>query len=237
MDLLERQTLSELIAEQIKLWIVENRLKAGDRLPTELELARHFGVSRVSVREATKALSFLGILRAAPRRGLTVGQVNMRRAAEYLGFHFAIADFPRSQLLRARIVIETGSLPYAMERVANDPSHCDRLAAMTDRLLRAKSLKARIDGDVAFHRTLLELSGIEPLVAFDELLQVFFNRFRESLKDAEWKKGIDGHREIIDSLRKGDLGAAIKALKQHLDHPRNHAGDDHHQAKGNGAPK
>jgi DNA-binding FadR family transcriptional regulator len=35
-------------------------LKPGDRLPTENELAAGFGVNRLSLREATKALEFLG---------------------------------------------------------------------------------------------------------------------------------------------------------------------------------
>ena len=42
------------MAGRIKQLIIENGLKPGDRLPTELEMADRFGVSRVSVREATK---------------------------------------------------------------------------------------------------------------------------------------------------------------------------------------
>ncbi|MFO0948460.1 MAG: FCD domain-containing protein [Planctomycetota bacterium] len=218
MDAFERQTLSELVAEQIKRWIIDHRLKTGDRLPTEQDFAKQFGVSRVSVREATKALSFLGILRSAPRRGLSVGHVDMRRASEYLGFHFALSEYPRLQLLRARLVIEIGALPYAAARMTEDPAHFQRLDEMTDRLEKARTVQARIDGDMAFHRALLELSGIEPLQAFDHLLQVFFNQFRESLKSSEWKLGIDGHRRIIEHLRDGNSVAAGQALKEHLEH-------------------
>src|SRR5258707_15608240 len=112
MDQVKRQNLSEIIANRIKHYIVDNALRPGDRLPTEQEMAERFGVSRVSAREATKALSFLGIIRAAPRRGLTVGEIDMRRVTEYLGFHLALANYPNAELLQARIVIETGSLPH-----------------------------------------------------------------------------------------------------------------------------
>src|SRR6188472_3324676 len=112
MALARRQNLSEQVAARIKQLILENSLKPGDRLPTEQEMADRFGVSRVSVREATKALSFLGIIQAAPRRGLTVGHVDMRRVTEYLGFHLALTDYPKPQLLQTRLVIETGVLPF-----------------------------------------------------------------------------------------------------------------------------
>ena len=76
-----RVTTSTLVAEKIKDLIIEQELRPGDRLPTEQELADRFGVSRISVREATKALGFLGIIDSAPRRGLTVGSLDMSRVS------------------------------------------------------------------------------------------------------------------------------------------------------------
>ena len=91
-ELVKRKKLSDQVVDRIKSFIVDNGLKPGDRLPTEHAFADRFGVSRISVREATKALEFLGILDAAPRRGLSVGHVDMGRVTQYLGFHFAIND-------------------------------------------------------------------------------------------------------------------------------------------------
>ena len=69
MAIAERRILSEQVAEKIKDYIVDHALRAGDRLPTEFQLAERFGVSRVSIREATKALGFLGIIRRHPVAG------------------------------------------------------------------------------------------------------------------------------------------------------------------------
>ena len=66
MESVKRRNLSEVIANRIKDFIIANKLKPGDRLPTEAELAEQFGVSRVTVREATTALGFLGVLQSAP---------------------------------------------------------------------------------------------------------------------------------------------------------------------------
>src|SRR5689334_15983200 len=62
----------EIVAEQILEFIAEARLEAGDRLPTENDLAQTLNTSRAVVREAVKILSALGRVRAHKGRGLFV---------------------------------------------------------------------------------------------------------------------------------------------------------------------
>ncbi len=212
MEQLKRQNLSEIIAGRIKHYIIDNQLKPGDRLPTEHQMAERFGVSRVSIREATKALGFLGILRSAPRRGLTVGEVDMRRVTEYLGFHLVLTDYPKRQLLETRIIIETGALPHVAERMLLEAALYDRLSAMTEQLREAHDLEQRIAGDIAFHRALLDASGVGPLVAFNDLLDIFFSRFRQSVEQAAWDDGVRGHQQILDaSARRRRRGCPRRA--------------------------
>lgn len=219
-ETLERRNLSETVAERIKQYIIDHHLKPGDRLPTEQELCDRFGVSRVCTREATKALSFLGIIDSAPRRGLAVGHLDMKRVTQYLGFHFAISDFPLSQLLDARNVIESGALPHVMRRMAKDPSVHVRLTAKAEAARRPGTLDQRIAADVAFHHALLDASGIPPLLAFHDLLTIFFDRFRRSLAKGDWENGMKQHQQIIDALRDGDLKLASDILASHTEHHR-----------------
>jgi GntR family transcriptional repressor for pyruvate dehydrogenase complex len=219
-ETLERRNLSETVAERIKQYIIDHNLKPGDRLPTEQELCDRFGVSRVCTREATKALSFLGIIDSAPRRGLAVGHLDMKRVTQYLGFHFAISDFPLSQLLDARNVIESGALPHVMRQMAKDPSVYDRLTAKAEEARRPGTLDQRIAADVAFHHALLDASGIPPLLAFHDLLTIFFDRFRRSLAKGDWENGMKQHQQIIDALRDGDLKLASDILASHTEHHR-----------------
>lgn len=69
LETIGRPKLRDIVAERLKSFIVTENLRAGDKLPTETELAAQFGVSRLSLREATKALEFLGIVEAHPRTG------------------------------------------------------------------------------------------------------------------------------------------------------------------------
>jgi GntR family transcriptional regulator, transcriptional repressor for pyruvate dehydrogenase complex len=219
-ETIQRRNLSEVVAERIKDYIIEHKLKPGSRLPTEQELADRFGVSRISTREATKALAFLGIIDAAPRRGLVVGQVDMKQVTNYLGFHLAISDFPRAQLLDTRLIIETGALPYVMKQMVADPALHARLSELGQRIDKSRSLDERIAADAAFHRALIDASGVQPLVAFHDLLTIFFDRFRRSLASGDWEGGRKQHQQILDALRDGELKQACDILTSHLEHHR-----------------
>jgi GntR family transcriptional regulator, transcriptional repressor for pyruvate dehydrogenase complex len=65
----------EEIVRQIKAMIGEGRLKSGDQLPPERELAEKFLVSRTSVREALRALESLGLVEIRPGEGTFVREV------------------------------------------------------------------------------------------------------------------------------------------------------------------
>jgi DNA-binding FadR family transcriptional regulator len=219
-EAIERRNLSEVVADRIRQYILDHNLKPGDRLPTEQELSDRFGVSRVSTREATKALGFLGIIDAAPRRGLVVGQVDMKRVTNYLSFHLAISDFPRQQLLDTRIAIETGALPHVMRRMAEDPKLHARLSAAAARVQAAAGFDERIAADAEFHRALLDASGVGPLLAFNDLLTIFFDRFRRSLEQGDWDSGLRQHQQILDALRDGELKLACEVLTRHVGYHR-----------------
>ena len=186
-----------MVVERLKSFIVAEGLNPGDRLPTETVLAARFGVSRLSLREATKSLELLGILTSKAGVGLTVGQLDLERVTNHLGFHPALHRASPLQLLETRILIETGALPHAARRMQEDPAIGDQLQMLADQFRGARTLQAWIDRDIEFHRALLDASGLTALVAFHDLLQIFFQRFRASVKMAEWKQGVESHQRVL----------------------------------------
>ena len=215
-----RPKIRDVVALRIKAFIARKKLKPGDRLPTETALAEQFGVSRLSLREATKALEFLGIVQARPGRGLTVGKMSLQRVTEYLGFHPALQHADAEELIQTRVVVETGALPYVVRNIARDPSIADALDGINRNLRKAREVQEWVDLDMAFHRRLIAASGLLPLVAFNDLLSVFFQRFRESVKKARWKLGVDSHHRLVDQLESGRLSAAQSELRKHIESHR-----------------
>jgi DNA-binding FadR family transcriptional regulator len=217
MQTLRRPKVRDQATAQIKQYIIAQKLAPGDRLPTETQLAETFGISRLSVREATKALEFLGIVESKTGVGLSVGRIDMERVTEHLGFHTGLLDVDPLQLIDSRVIVETGVLPHVARNMASDESIERRLRELAERFHAARNLKTWIELDIQFHRTLLEASGLAPLVAFGDLLHVFFQRFRESVKKAEWKAGAESHQRIVDNLAKGDVVAATAELRKHIE--------------------
>jgi DNA-binding FadR family transcriptional regulator len=217
---LKKNNLSEQVAAKIKDYILEKRLSPGDRLPTEQELSGLFGVSRTCIREATKPLSFLGIIHSAPKQGLTVGKVDMQKVTDYLGFHLALNNYPREQLLKTRLVLEIGAMSESARNLAKDADLVKKLLSINNKLKTAETTADFIRGDVAFHQALLEASKIEPLIAFNELMQIFFRRFQEEVSRGQWQTGIAQHERLVRLLREGKVAVAERILRTHLEYYR-----------------
>ena len=215
---INKKTIGEVVISKLKDYIVSNGLRAGDRLPTEQEMADSFGVSRLSVREATKTLNYLGIIDSAPRRGLTVGTFDLNRLNEFLGFHFALNDYPREKLLHTRLIIELGVLGYSSKAIIKDNSVYDKLDNICSEIDKCDNLDSYIYWDIKFHNVLVQVSGIDPLVMFNDLLQVFFKKFRLEISQIResWNKTCNVHRQILESLHSGDIASAENLLRKHL---------------------
>lgn len=84
----------------------------------------------------------------------------------------------------------------------------------------ARDLKTFIGIDIEFHRSLLEASGLQPLVAFGDLLHNDFLAFRESVRKADWKSGVENHRRLVNDLAAGDVAKATALLRKHIESHR-----------------
>jgi len=89
--------MSEAIVDQIKTLIRTNRLRPGDRLPSERELCERMGVSRVTVREALRILEAGGLveIRVGARGGAFVTTPSSERLGAGLAdlINLASAEF------------------------------------------------------------------------------------------------------------------------------------------------
>ncbi|MDO8302965.1 MAG: GntR family transcriptional regulator [Sedimentisphaerales bacterium] len=212
--------LSDEISRRIREYIIARSLKPGDRLPTEQQMAEEFGVSRISIREATQPLRYFGLLDSSPRRGIILRELNMDRITEILGFQMALHSYSKELLLKTRYVIESGALRYTMNAIKSNPAVFNKLTTLCNNMGQAKDAQMLHHADAAFHRTLVETSGVEPLLAFNELLDVFFSQFKSTLENQYEQAGVGGaamaHRKIIDTLYAGNLAEAEELLYQHL---------------------
>lgn len=112
---------SDVIA-QIRQAILGGRYQAGDRLPTEREMARQFGVSRVTVRDALRALEAAGLVqvRVGGQGGPYVAHPDVALLTESLGTHLHMHGTTFLELAEARLALETTAARLAAERATED---------------------------------------------------------------------------------------------------------------------
>ena len=116
---IKRATVSEGIVNQIHALITKGILKPGDRLPSERELCKRFGVGRTSVREALKPLITMGLLEGRMGSGTFVaaetGQINKSLQWGLLGDLQNTGD-----LVETRQMLETNAAYWAAERASEE---------------------------------------------------------------------------------------------------------------------
>jgi GntR family transcriptional repressor for pyruvate dehydrogenase complex len=217
----KRRLLRDSVLARLRRYISQHALAPGDRLPTEQELARRFGVSRPSVREAIMAMVQLGMLESAPRRGITIGSLDPRRLGECLQMHGAIGAYGADELVRARLVIELGILPFVAHALREDPALLARLRALVDDPALLDDRDRYLAADLELHRSLLQASGIAPITLFNELIAAFFARFADYAAGPDRPGrafGMLQHRRLLDALAKGELAAAQREVMDGFAH-------------------
>ncbi|WP_055531820.1 FadR/GntR family transcriptional regulator [Streptomyces graminilatus] len=123
----------EIVAEQILEYIAEARMVAGDRLPTEIDLAQTLNTSRAVVREAVKILSALGRVRAHKGRGLFVADdEGMLITSRWGGFFrpvdidhvLMLFEFRRVQEMSASSLAATRATPSELRTIEIAMQQC-----------------------------------------------------------------------------------------------------------------
>jgi GntR family transcriptional regulator, transcriptional repressor for pyruvate dehydrogenase complex len=213
----------EVVAELILQLIAESRLRPGDRMPTENELAARMGASRTVVREAVKILSALGRVRAQKGRGLYVADDGgMLGTSRWEGFFlptdldhiFMLFEFRRVQEMAASRSAATRATPAelrAIEAAAETcrQGHLTGEAALFDR------------GDDEFHLGIAVASHNQFLVAsVREARRLQHQSSTIGLHGTvggHAEEAIEEHAAIYRAIRDGDPEAAAQAAAVHLD--------------------
>ena len=105
------------IANVIEQRIVARSLRTGDRLPSETDLARQFGVNRSTIREAIRELEIHGLLgRGRGEKRLRVTRPEHTRVSSGVSRALALHDVTFLELWEAMMAIEPVAAQYAAAR-------------------------------------------------------------------------------------------------------------------------
>jgi DNA-binding FadR family transcriptional regulator len=222
-DLFSRVTagrISGMIIEQIRELIRQGRLVAGDRLPSERELAEQFGVSRVTVRDALRALEATGLLeiKVGASGGAFLRVPTSAAAGQGMADMLLMSALSPEDVAEARLMLELNTVVLAVRRA--EPADLEELRDICRRsagLLEQGEYDVHLSWD--FHDRLAHAThnaAIELITrSFRGPLSLSRSRAREKTSVAH-RRTVAEHTDLVDALEARDVERARSVLAAHL---------------------
>ncbi len=216
---LQRASLADQAADALAARIAAGEWPVGSPLPGEHALAAELGVGRSTVREAVRALTSRGLVRARQGAGVFVTATTPTPDWDDLLVRTRVAD-----VVEARVAIEVQAARLAATR--RTPADLDALhaalAARRDAEHASRSDDGPyVDADMGFHAAVVEASHNPVLV---ELFAAFAPRVRAAMLELLALAGPgsvhhhdqDAHLAIARAVEKREPDAAAAAASTHL---------------------
>ena len=207
---------SDVVVEQLKNFILENNLSAGDKLPTEAELSEALHVSRASIREAMKTLESSGIIESIQGKGRFLRDFNYDQMLETFSYNIQVHFKDFMEVVQVRKGLEFYFLPLAMKEM--DQADFDELNRLLEEMERqigeGCSYNELIETHALFHKTLYRRMNNKLL---DSLISMFTVFHKKQSKNPDTNLDfIEEHRKLIECLRTKDIDRMRVALEDHF---------------------
>ena len=211
-------SLSSQIVADVREALFEKKLKPGDLIGTEKDLAARFGVSRIVARDALRTLEALGIaeIRMGKGGGARVARGNPRLFAEALAVQLDLTGVTAAEIMDAQRAIESLAAELAAENgTAADHARLRRLLEEAERVID--------DGDAytrscrEFHLAITEASHNRVLVVqFISLNHVSWPAHNRTLTPEVARRVLAVHQELASLIEMRDAAGARRLMDDHV---------------------
>lgn len=222
---IQRNKISEEIAERIKQSMLEGGMKPGEKLPSAKQLMEQFEVGRSTVREALSALQAMGWIETRQGEGSYIKELPLVDSLEHaMGFSSTLDKEKTMQLLEARKALESSNASIAATR--STKSDIDELQKIVDKM--KEHIGDETTGeqlDIAFHLTLAEATHNHIMV---QLLQTISAQMETAIKETRRlemygnhiisQRLFEEHRAILNAIKSRDEEQARLSMLAHLNH-------------------
>ena len=195
---LRKHSLADTLAQRLQRRIAAGKFRTGERLPTESELMRMFGVGRSTVREAVRMLSDRGFL-------------NVRQGAGTFVAAPAASDALVEQRLRRADIRELDEVRKILES----------LLAQRGAAAEAGDLERCIAADIAFHAAIAEATHNEILSELYRTTTGHLQKgFRHIYRDtACFRASQPTHARLARNIADTNVQQALDTIAVILDEP------------------
>jgi GntR family transcriptional regulator, transcriptional repressor for pyruvate dehydrogenase complex len=214
-ELSPREPLGSEIARRLLDYLLSGAVPPGDRIPSERRLADTLGVNRPAVREAIRALGFLGLLEVRQGSGTYFRGPDQALLFRLFEWTLLFGDGKARDLLETRADLEVIACGRAAER--RDEDEVAALKELLDRM-RAADQASFPDADLAFHAEIAAMAGnvvLKDMLA--SLHTVIRGWVERNIKAAGTTKiAYKDHVPIYRAIAAGDPETARAAMAAHM---------------------
>jgi len=214
-ELVRRNKVYEEVAKQIERLILK-KLRPGDKLPSERELAEMLRVSRSSIRDAIRSLELMGLVEPRQGAGTIVREISPDVNP------FADAGKRRQELVSEFLDFRKMLEPPLAARAATHAS-AEEISEMEEILQRQAEKQEEgepaVAEDAEFHYSVALASGNSVVLkVLDTLMDLLRDTRERSLQvEGRAQKSLAGHRRILAAIKRHDAEAAKSAMRRHIE--------------------
>jgi GntR family transcriptional regulator, transcriptional repressor for pyruvate dehydrogenase complex len=218
----------QLIISQIRKQIFEGKLLPGDKLPSERKLMEQFNVSKQTLREALRALEFIGLVEIIKGNtgGACIAEIDSQIALELLADFLYFKKLSMYQLTEARRLIE----PYAAEIAATTITAADkkRLKDLIDQVRKeydsGNYTKQLYNNDLEFHCVITNSTKNPLLMLMVDFIESLMSDAKSlvNMKKNMMLSILEAHERIYRAIDKGNAGLARQEMSKHIDEVEKH---------------
>lgn len=209
----------EGVVLQIQDLIAQGKLRPGEKLPPERELAERFGIGRNSIREAIRQLELLGLVEARQGEGTFITEATIDTiAAPFLSI-LAQSQQLRAEVLDFRKILEPRIAALAAQRATPENiARIEELAVAFDECVYSEAIPIAqsIELDTQFHHAIAEATQNGLIVRVMSAVIGLLQEFRLQLLESAYHDPALAHRSITEAIRMRDSQRAHEAMENHL---------------------
>ena len=204
------------VFEQLRDQIIKGAWPPGTKIPSENELTRQLGVSRISIREALQKLVALEILETRQGEGTYVRSMS---ASIYMSSHYPVLILNRHDLmeiLEYRKIMEVGAVEMAVERATEED--LKTLEEIIHKMEEdSDDEKQFAVDDLEFHLTIAKATKNQVIIRVNNIIRDILNVSRKDIvHNLGMHDGLYYHRKILDALKKRDRQKAMALMEEHV---------------------
>jgi DNA-binding FadR family transcriptional regulator len=202
---------------QLRDQIIRRTWPPGSKLPSEHELSRTMGVSRVSIREGIQHLVSLGVLETRHGEGTFVRELNGHVHFNALIPLLILDDIDILHVLEYRRIVEKGAAALAAERATGQD--LVEMEAVYDQMVQVRNNVAEFArADLEFHLVLAKATCNPVIIKVNNVLRSILEVSMENIVSTlGMEDGLHYHRLIIEAIRVRDAQAAESIMQEHVD--------------------